>query len=500
MAAKKSTKIRTRFAPSPTGFLHVGGARTALFNLLFARKNGGKFLLRIEDTDVARSTKENVQQIIDDLQWLGLNWDEEIVFQSERIPMYQKFAHQLVDADHAYFCFCTPEELAAKRKQDKSRRMYLYDGTCRKLSGKEVKSKLKKQLPHVIRFKVPRGITVWTDTIHGKIIVSNNEIDDYVLLRSDGSPTYQLAAVADDHDMDITHVIRGDDHLSNTSKQILLYEAFGWKNPDFAHLPLILGPDNKRLSKRHGATSVGEFRERGFLPQALTNYLALLGWAPGDDSEIMSIDEIKDKFSLKGVSKKGAIFDEAKLTWMNSHYIRQLPEKEILAFVQNYLTRSTNTTPAKGSATKTGRKKGFNKNYLTRVITAMKDRANVLSDFVDSAGYFFEDPKKYDSKGVNKYLKNADIWVYISEFTEKMTDLSDYNEVSIETLLRSFAEEKGISAAKLIHPVRLALTGKTASPGLFEMMDILGKETVLRRLRYFTMQQEEILKQADVQL
>lgn len=458
-------------------------------------------MLRIEDTDEARSSEENVQQIIDDLQWLGLNWDEEIVFQSKRISMYQDFARQLIDADHAYFCFCTPEELAAKRRlEDKTRRMYLYDGTCRKLSGDEVKSKLEKHLPHVIRFKVPRGITVWTDSIHGKIIVSNNEIEDHVLLRSDGSPTYQLAAVADDHAMNITHIIRGDDHLSNTSKQILLYEAFGWQLPEFAHLPLILGPDNKRLSKRHGATSVGEFRERGFLPQALTNYLALLGWSPGDDSELMSMDEIREKFSLDGISKKGAIFDEAKLTWMNSHYIRQLAEKEILAYVQHFIDQGAAVQPGKRSSTKTKRKKDFDENYLTRVITAMKDRANVLRDFVDSAEYFFEDPKKYDSKGVNKYLKNADIWVYLSEFTERMTGLSEYNETSIETLLRSFAEEKGISAAKIIHPVRLALTGKTASPGLFEMMDILGKETVLRRLTFFIKQQQEILKQADIQL
>ena len=458
-------------------------------------------MLRIEDTDAARSSEKNIQQIINDLQWLELNWDEEIIFQSKRIPMYQDFARQLVDTNHAYFCFCAAEELAAKRKQeDKTRRMYLYDGTCRKLSHKEVKIKLKKQLPYVIRFKVPRGITIWTDIIHGKIIVSNNEIDDFVLLRSEGSPTYQLAAVADDHAMNITHVIRGDDHLSNTSKQILLYEAFGWQIPEFAHLPLILGPDNKRLSKRHGATSAGEFRDRGFLPQALTNYLALLGWSPADDSEIMSIEEIKGKFSLDGISKKGAIFDEAKLTWMNSHYIRQLPEREILAYVQDYISRGVGAQFVRGSLAKTKQKDDFDKNYLIRVITSMKDRAKVLPDFVDSAGYFFKDPKKYEPKGVNKYLRNADIWIYISEFTEKMTKLSEYNETSIETLLRSFAEEKGISAAKIIHPVRLALTGTTASPGLFEMMDILGKETVLKRLKFFIAQQQEILKQADIQL
>lgn len=485
------TNIRARFAPSPTGFLHVGGARTALFNFLFAKKYGGEFLLRIEDTDTARSSEENVKQIIDDLQWLGLSWDEEIVFQSKRIRIYQGSARHLLDKKHAYRCFCTPEELAVKRKKDdKTKRMYLYDGTCRKLTDNEVKKKLNERLPYVIRFMVPGGITVWTDAIHRKIIVNNNEIDDFVLLRSDGSPTYQLAAVVDDHAMNITHVIRGDDHLSNTPKQILLYEAFGWQIPEFAHLPLILGPDNKRLSKRHGSTSVSEFRERGFLPKALTNYLALLGWSSGDDIEFMSIDELKQKFSLDGISKKGATFDEIKLAWMNSHYIKQLPESEILPFVKDLISREKNERPSFAKS------ENFDDSFLIRIITAMKDRVKVLPDFVNSARYFFSDPLKYDLKGVNKYVKNADILAYISEFTERMTDLSEYSETSIETLLRSFAEEKGISAAKIIHPVRLALTGMTASPGLFEMMDILGKETVLRRLRFFIAEQDEILKKA----
>ena len=496
MDAKRTGKIRTRFAPSPTGFLHVGGARTALFNFLFSQKYGGEFLLRIEDTDTVRSSEENVRQIIDDLQWLGLTWDEEVIFQSKRIPTYQDFAQQLLDTNHAYLCFCTAEELAAKRKrEDKAKRMFLYDGTCRELSDNEVKGKLKEQLPYVIRFKVPRGITVWTDVIHRKIIVNNNEIEDFVLIRSDGSPTYQLAAVADDHAMNITDVIRGDDHLSNTPKQILLYEALGWKIPEFAHLPLILGPDNKRLSKRHGATSVGEFRERGFLQRALTNYLALLGWSPGDDTEFMAMEDLKQKFSLDGISKKGAIFDEVKLAWMNSHYIKQLPESEIMPFVKNYVSQEVDKLQ---SSTKTRPETDFDDDFLVRVIAAMKDRVKVLPDFVDSARYFFTDPLEYESKAVNKYLKNADIWAYVSEFSEKMTDLAEYSETSIETLLRSFAEEKGISAAKIIHPVRLALTGTTASPGLFEMMDILGKETVLRRLRFFVAQQQEILKQAGI--
>ncbi len=472
--------VRTRFAPSPTGFLHVGGARTALFNCLFATKHGGKFLLRIEDTDIPRSEKKNVQQIINDLQWLGINWDEEIIFQSQRIDTYQQYAQQLVETDHAYLCFCTPEELKAKRKKgDKAEPAYLYDGTCRKLSKEQVKNKLEKRLPHAIRFKVPQGPTGWIDRVHDQITVSNSEIDDFILQRSDGSPTYQLAVVVDDHEMNINNIIRGDDHIPNTPKQILLYEAFGWQIPKFAHIPLILGADNKRLSKRHGATAVGEFRARGYLPQALLNYLSLLGWSPGDDNEIMSVQEIKEKFTLKGISKKGAVFDETKLMWMNGHYIREMPDEQILPHVQNYL-----------QSTRKDQIEDVDHAYLMNVIRLVKNRVRLLTDFVDSASFFYEDPKKYDPKGVNKYLKKADIWMYISELTDKLVNISDYNETSIENLLRSLAEEKNISAAKIIHPVRLALTGKTASPGLFEMMEILGRDTVIRRLKSLISQKE----------
>lgn len=485
MNAATFKEIRTRFAPSPTGSLHVGGARTALFNWLFAKKQGGKFLLRIEDTDVARSSQENIQQIIDDLQWLGLNWDEEIVFQSQRIPIYQQLAQRLVETGQAYYCFCTPQELEAKRKKG----MYLYDATCRKLSAAEVKARLKENRPHAIRLKAPagdasgaKGEINWVDAVHGEIRISRDEIDDFILLRSDGSPTYQLAVVVDDHEMNISHVIRGDDHIPNTPKQILLYQAFDWQIPTFGHVPLILGPDNKRLSKRHGATALGEFREKGYLPQALLNYLSLLGWSPGDDSEIMSAAEINEKFSLKGISKKAAVFDQAKLQWMNGHYIRETSDKELASLVQQYLPGS-------------GLPQNFPEDYLTDVVRLMKPRAKLLTDFVESARYFYEDPHKYDAKGVNKYLKHADIWDHISEFAERLAHSTDYHETAIEALLRSLAEEKAISAAKIIHPIRLALTGATASPGLFEMMVVLGKETVLRRLKHLIDQKDAMMKQ-----
>lgn len=484
-----SASIKTRFAPSPTGYLHVGGARTALFNYVFARKLGGEFLLRVEDTDISRSEKEKVDQIITDLKWLGINWDEEIIYQSKRISLYQDYTKHLLESYKAYRCFCTPQELEAKRRiEDKSERAYLYDGKCRHLSEDEIRANLDKGMSYVIRFRVPEGSTNWVDSVHDKISVNNQEIEDFVLLRSDGSPTYQIAVVTDDHEMEISHVIRGDDHIPNTPKQILLYRAFGWQVPQFSHVPLILGADGKRLSKRHGATAVGEFRDKGYLPQALLNYLFLLGWSPGDDSEIMTLEEITKKFSLKGISKKGAIFDETKLIWMNGNYIREMPDEEILPYVIDYLkTRKFNAGDASNS------------DYLLSVIRLMKPRVEVLPDFIDSARYFFEDPADYDPKAVNKYLKNADIWIYLSEFIEQLDALSEYDQTNIENLLRAIAEERNISAAKIIHPVRLALTGKTASPGLFEMMEIIGKEAVLRRLNSLLSQKEEIMQRIDLQ-
>lgn len=479
-------EVRTRFAPSPSGHLHVGGARTALFNWLYTKQHGGKFLLRIEDTDASRSDRKIVQEIINDLQWLGIDWDEEIIYQSQRLAIYPQYAQKLFETDHAYLCFCTPEELKARRKAgEKTERTYLYDGKCRRLSKEQVKKNIEKKLPYAIRFKTPQGSTRWVDGIHDEITIRNDELDDFILQRSDGTPTYQLAVVVDDHEMNTTDVIRGDDHISNTPKQILLYEAFGWQIPKFTHIPLILGPDNKRLSKRHGATAIGEYRDKGYLSKALLNYLALLGWSPGDDSEIMTLQKLEERFTLEGISKKGAIFDETKLMWMNGHYIREMSNEEILPHLQNYLQS-------------TKRESASDKAYLTKVIRLMRERVKLLSDFVDSALYFFEDPKEYDPKGINKYLKTADKWMYITEFTDRLANLSKYDENNIEALLRSLAEEKNISAAKIIHPVRLALTGKTASPGLFEMMEILGKDTVIRRLRSLISQKEDIMKHIDV--
>ncbi|RMG67685.1 MAG: glutamate--tRNA ligase [Calditrichaeota bacterium] len=480
------SEIRTRFAPSPTGYLHVGGARTALFNWLFARKHQGKFLLRIEDTDRERSSDEMTRQIFDGLVWLGLLWDEEVIYQGARAQLHREKARELVRAGKAYPCFCSKEELEAKRLEaQRAKRAYRYDGTCRNLSPQEVQEKIKQGLPYAIRFKVPLGATSWEDAVHGTIRVQHEELDDFIILRSDGSPVYHLAVVVDDHWMRITHVIRGDDHISNTPKQILLYQAFGWQVPIFAHVPLILGPDRKRLSKRHGATSVEEYRQQGILPEALFNYLALLGWSPGDNRELMSREEIIAAFSLEGISKNNAVFDEAKLVWMNSQYISRSSEEYLWSRIADLLVE-------RGVMTQT--QVIEQKPYLLKVIALIKTRVKRLTDFVDQALYFYRDPETYDQKGLRKHLKREEIWAYLSEATERLSELETFSETEIERVIRQLAEEKGISAAKLIHPIRLALTGVTVSPGLFELMSVLGRETVLRRLNRFLEQKPQLME------
>lgn len=488
MNTGNTENIRTRFAPSPTGFLHVGGARTALFNWIYARRHGGKFLLRVEDTDPVRSTPENTRKIFDDLKWLGINWDEEVIYQSARSDIYRQYANLLLETDKAYRCFCTAETLAEKRHLAEQNKLpYLYDKTCRRLTPEVVDQNLRENKPFTLRLKVPAGETTWRDLIRENIRVANREIDDFIILRSDGTPVYQLAVVVDDHFMEITHIIRGDDHISNTPKQILLYNAFGWDIPLFGHIPLILGADKKRLSKRHGATSVGEFRERGYLADALKNYLVLLGWSPGDDREIMSMDEIIKRFSLENIQKKSAIFDEAKLQWFNALYIRNLLDQTIFEYVTKELISRKILTESEAVS---------RENYIREVIRLLKPRARLMTDFIDWGIYFYEDPKSFDNKGVQKYLKNSDIWNYLVEFTKSLQSLDDFTEESIETLLRNYAEEEGISAAKIIHPVRLAISGRTATPGLFEIMVILGKESVLRRLSSFVERRQKIIQTA----
>jgi glutamyl-tRNA synthetase len=472
MSKEKTDIVRVRFAPSPTGYLHIGGARTAIFNWLFARHYNGNFLLRIEDTDFARSDVKMVQAVYDGLKWLGLDWDEKPVFQSTRLERYQQVSQQLIEDNKAYYCYCTQERLSQRKGLgEKDERSYRYDGHCRNLSNEE-KMKLESQgLPRAIRFKVEPGETQFTDEVHGSLTIDNNEIDDFIIIRSDGIPTYNFAVVVDDHDMEISHVIRGDDHLSNTPKQVMIYQALGWQQPKFAHVPLILGSDKKRLSKRHGATSVSDYESAGYLPEAMLNFLSLLGWSPGDDREIMTKQEMIDKFSLQGISKKSAIFDEAKLIWMNGQYINQMSDDGILKKIVPLLKDKNLINEL-----------DINDVYIKRAISLLKPKIKKISDFVDLGYYFFKDPDQYDQEAIKKYWQDQAVAARLDNAGKRLSYLDAFSATNIENIIRNLAEELGIAAAKLIHPIRLALTGFGVSPGLFEVMEVLGKEVVLKRI------------------
>jgi glutamyl-tRNA synthetase len=475
LESSKVVKVRVRFAPSPTGYLHVGGARTAIFNWLFARKYHGKFLLRIEDTDVARSGAEMVQAIFDGLKWLGLNWDEEPVFQSKRFHIYKQYAERLVEEGKAYRCYCTPERLQAARETAlQEKKAVKYDRYCLNLTQAEKTARESDGSPYVTRFKVEEGFTSFVDEVYGEVKFDNNQIDDFVILRSDGIPTYHLAVVVDDKEMNITHVIRGDDHLSNTPKHVLLFKAFGWECPLFSHVPLILGTDRQRLSKRHGATSVAEYEKAGYLPEAVLNFLALLGWSSGDDRELFSRDELIEAFDLGGISKKSAVFDEKKLEWMNGQYLNKMNNEELLQRVLPYLTDSGYVTEDFAVA---------NQEYLLRIVGLLKTRIRKLTEFAKLAKYFFTEPEEYEEAGVQKHWGDPMLIERFYSLIEKLAEIREFRQQNIEEAIRGLAEELNVSAGKLIHPARLAITGYSASPGLFEIMEILGQETVLRRLR-----------------
>ncbi|MFQ5754273.1 MAG: glutamate--tRNA ligase [bacterium] len=466
-------KVRVRFAPSPTGYLHVGGARTAIFNWLFAQKHHGTFLLRIEDTDVARSGQEMVEAIFNGLKWLGLNWDEEPVFQSTRLPVYQKFATKLVTEKKAYKCFCSPERLQEVREKAKREKgEYKYNRACLNLSDEEIKAR--EGSPFVIRLKVNAGQTTFKDQVYGEINFDNNQIDDFVILRSDGHPTYHLAVVVDDHEMNITHVIRGDDHLSNTPKHVLLYEAFGWPCPKFVHVPLILGKDRQRLSKRHGATAIEEYKKAGYLPDAVLNFLSLLGWSSGDDRELFTRAELIKLFDLSGIMKKGAVFDEKKLQWMNGQYLMALEEEKWLDFVLPELLQAGLVTT---------RYAVENKAYLLKIISLLKTRIKRLTEFPAMSRYFFQEPENYDETGVQKYWQDASLITKFNQLIARLDAINEFSASNVEQVMRSLAAELNIHVAKLIHPMRVAITGYAVSPGLFEVMEILGKESSIRRMK-----------------
>lgn len=471
----QTNPVRVRFAPSPTGYLHVGGARTALFNYLLAKSTGGKFLLRIEDTDIERSTPEMVQAILDGLTWLGLSWNGEPVFQSGNRPAHVAAANRLLEASKAYRCFCSKESLETKRaKAEQEGRAYRYDGTCRNLTPAEVASRITHGDAFVVRFKTPQeGVTRFKDIVRKQVEVNNGEIDDFVILRSDGSPVYQLAVVVDDMAMEITHIIRGEDHISNTPKQILLYLALGGKPPKFGHVPLILGADGKRLSKRHGATSVLAFSDRGILPEAMFNFLALLGWSAKDNQEFYRPAEIIARFQPSGFNNTGAVFDEEKLQWVNAQHIRQLDMHRLRESVRPYFIQHGlgDVFTASGD------------DFNTKALTLLQEKMRTLLEFVTFGKYFWVDPVSYSDEALERHFSDPATVDYLASIQAGLKVCQSFEPLAIETIVRETAENLGVKAAGLIHPIRVALTGFHVSPSLFDMMAILGQETCLRRLR-----------------
>ncbi len=471
--------MRLRFAPSPTGYLHVGGARTALFNWLLARRFGGSFILRIEDTDLTRSTEEAIEAIVRDLRWLGLDWDEgpEVggehwpYRQTGRVNLYRRAAEELLKKGAAYRCFCLPEELAERREAAvREGRSPMYDRRCRSIPAEESLEMARDGRPFALRFAVPEGETVVRDLIRGEIRFRNREIEDFVLLRNDGSPTYNLAVVVDDLDMRITHVVRGDDHLSNTPKQILLYRALGAEEPAFAHLPMIVGRDGKPLSKRHGDVAVGSFQERGFLPEAMVNFLALLGWSLDDSTTLMDREKIIAGFSLERVSSKPAVWDDEKLLWMNSQYVMAMEDENLARALMPFLVRAGLVEEDDPEALE----------RMRRIAPLVRERIKVLADALPLVAFFFREVEvEEDARELLKGEENRSI---LRETGRRLLELESFDASSLEATLRAMAEEMGLKARKAFQPVRAAISGSRVSPPLFESMEILGRETCLRRI------------------
>jgi glutamyl-tRNA synthetase len=477
--------VRVRFAPSPTGYLHVGGARTALFNWLFARRHGGVFVLRIEDTDVERSSAEMVEGILDGLRWLGLDWDEgpkvggpyAPYFQSERLDRYRAAAGGLVAKGLAYYCYCTPEELKAKREiAERETGGWLYDRTCAAFTAEEIAAREKRRMPRAVRFRVPSGITRVNDLVHGPIEFDGANIEDFVVLRSDGHPTYHLSVVSDDVEMVITHVVRGDDHISNTPKQVLLYRALGADVPAFAHVPLILGPDKKRLSKRHGATSVTEYARRGYLPEAMVNFLALLGWSPGRDGgdrELFTAAELVEAFDLGGISGGNAVFDADKLDWFNWQCIMRLAPDELARRLRPFLEAAGLWNDAFVAERRM---------WFFAVLELLKPRARTLDQFVSLGRFFFADAVDFDLPAVEKHLLIVGMDEHLEAVAARFADLPTFDPASTEAELRAVADARGVKAARLIHALRVAITGRSASPGVFEVAALVGRQRVGARI------------------
>jgi len=454
--------IRTRFPPSPTGYLHIGGARTALFNWLYARHTGGEFILRIEDTDVERSTRQSADAIIESLKWMEITWDEGPYYQSDRLDIYQQYVQRLLETGHAYYCTCPPEILESKRKAAlESGQPVRYDGTCREKS-------LDKSDDSVVRFRAPQtGTTIVNDRVKGDIAFQNHEMDDFIIQRQNGMPTYNFVVVVDDIDMQINTIIRGDDHLTNTARQILLYQAFDKTLPEFAHVPMVLGSDKSRLSKRHGAMSVLEYRDMGYLPDALINYLVRLGWSHGDQ-EIFSRKELVQKFSLDHIGRSAGIFNPEKLLAINAEHIRNNSPTTTYHYLKPFLNKYSDYQ--------------MSQTYVEKVVETLNKRSKTLVEMADSAYFYFQDnPMEYDPKPAKKFL-NVNVVEPLKLLVQKLSNISQVDESLFENMLKEIASEQNIKIGAIAQAIRVALTGRKVSPGLIEMINVLGLKVVIKRL------------------
>ncbi|MCB9206567.1 MAG: glutamate--tRNA ligase [Ignavibacteriales bacterium] len=474
-------EVRVRFAPSPTGYLHVGGLRTALYNYLFAKHNKGKFILRIEDTDQSRYVEGAVEKLINSLKWVGLNFDEgpEVggnygpYFQSKRLTIYKENVQNLIEDKKAYYCFCTPERLTALREEQQKLKLpqAKYDKHCLHLSEEDVNKKLNENIPHVIRLNVePNQIIRFEDHVRGTVEFNTDNIDDQILIKSDGFPTYHLANVVDDFLMKISHVIRGEEWLSSTPKHVILYNYFGWNIPEFAHLPLLLNPDKSKLSKRQGDVAVEDYRDKGYLKEALINFVALLGWNFGDDQEYYLIDEMIDKFSLERVNKAGAVFNVEKLDWLNGLHIRNKSAEEILPLFKQELLTSKYS------------EHNFSDQLLLNIIEAMKERINFVKELIDNCNYFYEQPASYDKNIIKKRWKD-DSSKLLNEYISELQNSNASIKEEFESALKNVIEKNEASVGRLIHPLRLAVSGVGVGPGMYDLLVILGKEETINRIK-----------------
>ena len=456
-----------RFAPSPTGYLHIGGARTALFNWLYAKKNNGTFLLRIEDTDTERSEQKYVDQISDALQWLGLSWDDDVVYQSSNIERHQSVVNSMIENGTAYRCFLTKEELDSLReKSEQNKEVFRVPKTYRDYTESQQQDLVDQGKPFTVRLKIPDGVTEFDDLVYGNIKVNNSDLDDFIIARSDGTPTYNFVVTIDDSDMNITHVIRGDDHLANTPKQILVYKALGLNVPTFAHLPMILGSDKKRLSKRHAATNVQEYRDKGYTSEAVLNYLSLLGWNPDSEQEIFNLDNLIDSFNLEQVQKKPATFDEKKLLWVSGQHMANISIDIIISELEKL-------NPNWGE--------GQSNQYKNDVLSLTKDRSKTLTDLMEISDTFFIDHVVYDM-GIKDKIWNEVSSQIIDDLLSAINIEDNFDKQTLESIFENLMNQHDLSLGKLMQPVRFALSGLTYGPGIFDTMLLLGKDTCVKRL------------------